>query len=1464
MSNKHNPTNTTAAEHNNGEDLPSGGGNEGSKKSVLNSFLVDFIVDTHNAVDRDADASDHNQVVTDDGSNQIDIQKILSKYKTSPTDLHGVAASVLLSQDVKFIPTKAKHNGVLSPQECFKQGFYDGFQWSSAMNTTHTQKCIACGERWRDMIMHGYKSGVITSEIVSDLMVSSTGCNDSPFDVFLIKKTGAVATSYTGRTRNNALLVTKVKAVYNHITNILNNHSEFCKQALGFKMFREYVSHYTELLHCYSMNVSQLTLQSDPKEVHTHIQKLILFGQQFKIAIENNNSVPTDIKELMESKRFHQRDDRNPPAFLSFAIDILKKLSSTSSIVEHMKQKNMESLSNDIIACLKNKNTMHIRKSKRIQESVQVKKRSFEESDMNKDSHDSQNHKSNKKPVRHSEKKHSHMSNCNTTNKKTNTTNKTTNTTKKKTNKKTKGNPKKKNCNGQPSLCKINSNRTRRLNKTTTNLQAYRKDSTAYLSHQNALLQQKQNKDNERKEALAKAKAKINDGSYTVRSKFHPQHLVSDSEIEKLSLNTVWEKWVNSDGTIVKGPEEDRYGNHCVISIPRDEYETGDRDIWMAELGFCPAGKRYVYGLDYLHLNAHCVVPWEITKKLVDPVLVPSTTSPITKVVPMGPGGQFSSIGDRNEAGAVLYDSESNHKLHCDIFSDVEFNYREVAELILQYNIDKAKAEGKKEAHRDTIRGHIGFDGGFNTQNWHPAKTTQAADDTAVGARPDMIHLNANTIPLYVAAGDLLHRCSIFSRELMKKKGNPIPLSDPFRRSLFAEKLEEVTCAPGFVDFEAFTWALLKLGKTGKDGKAKWFRVQTNETYVNNDGLDENGDPIIMVGKRHTDGPNDGREPGTVVYSITFHHSDGYIYRLSLICYSRKCCGDYISTEHSFYEPMYNTVKKYFEDRNAGMHLFEMSLHPTMARPSHKVKAYNLNQKGEVVPRQYAGAEWQVARCEEEKSMLGEQAEPITFDTLPYFSLNKPWYKNIHQQQLAAELAKKYNDFADVTYAEINNLPFQEAQATAAYLSSTFYTGRTGQANESDDDSFNMSLFTVRELMNRNGYMSSYASTICHFCIKYDLPRYVKEELVLCAAACPSPVTFRSVFNAWESASKRLETYLLDQGISLATLLSRQETGRLEGDFIMAFLHTCQCFTCLPTTGPYARQQSSHKFPGMSDQKVIDQKNAPWLTQAGLYSCESKQNIKEQIEKFRHCVHALHEGKYYTLHTDDLPHAISGPVSSTNLKTLIVLTGLHLPNLDVNDQRTHYDIKEAWSIQEAKWAKINPDSNYATNFLADITPKGCKNWFDEGVVEPRFPTGNWSRGMKCTAERFLSDIKSKELDQGKHMEDRLRNDLLDRESDIDNVLYALYDDHLRDDLFDRENDIENTLCALYRNFPRSDVFFFGQDLFNITGCDVLVKMWDTDEWIPLRSYFDTLQSHYHTHISTIPYRGAKNAARRLK
>ena len=59
----------------------------------------------------------------------------------------------------------------------------------------------------------------------------------------------------------------------------------------------------------------------------------------------------------------------------------------------------------------------------------------------------------------------------------------------------------------------------------------------------------------------------------------------------------------------------------------------------------------------------------------------------------------------------------------------------------------------------------------------------------------------------------------------------------------------------------------------------------------------------------------------------------------------------------------------------------------------------------------------------------------------------------------------------------------------------------------------------------------------------------------------------------------------------------------------------------------------------------------------------------------------------------------------------------------------------------------------------------------------------------------------------------------------------------------------------------SDVFFFGQDLFNVTGCDVKVKMWNTNQWVPIRTYFDALKHPYHANISSIPYKKAKNATK---
>jgi len=1508
MSLKNCSNNTTASEHQEGVSLPGGRGIGNGKATDLNLSVLDKIfaaggVDDSNHellsdVDRPVDRP------VDESPDEVDIKEILEKYVGNSADLDAVAASVLLCQDIRLVPVYRKGKGRVkhpSSHEFCKRGFYDGFQWSSALGSTPAQRCIACGERWRDMVIHGFKSGLIESSIISELMFSCTqGNQTSVFDVFLLKETGTVISADK---RGRDQLCAKVKVLYDRIIQILNNHEQFCTSEMGFHIYRRYVRCYIKMLQMYSSNVKQITVDSDSKEVHKQILKLVCIGEHFHCILQSDNLALSSVKEIIN---IHKVDKSNPsryvPVFLSIALDILKKVCPSFQFSGNINVEgaDMKSLAQDVITHLATKETNDVgkgdkRRSKRIQKRMEAQKQaslgsspSIQEPsgsvasarDGITDSSDSDDEDENEEEDEEEEKGSTCLSSrrYRKRKKKDGVCGSLGIVTPERPKKRKKTSHKKMKANRQSRSFRIGTFRQRRRNKKTICQQKYRQNSSRYISHQAALLKRKDAESAAKEKALKEAKASIEGGSCSVREIFDRKYLVSDDDIEKLSLTTVWEKWVNEDGKIVKGPDEDKYGVKCLTSIPRDKYSTEGRDIRMAELGYCPAGKLYVYGLDHLHVNSHCVVPWEITEQLVKPILLPSTTSPITKLVTMGPGGQFSRIGDRQEAGAVLYDSEKDHKLYTEIFDDVEFNYREVTELILQYNKDnppkKKSSSGKgknppekktpqgrgkkgkktspkkkesnkeKETHLDETRGHIGFDGGFNVKNYHEAKDTQADDPDAVGAKPNLIRDTKETIPLYIAAGDLLHRCSIFSRKLMKKKGDPVPLSDRFRRSLFADILKEKTCAPGFVDFEAFTWALLRLGKTDFDenGKrrTKWFKVNTDSTTYDKEGVDENGDPVIMVGKLHVDGPNDGREPGTVVFSITFHHSDGYVYRLSLICYTRKCCGDYLTTETSVYEPMYLCTKQYFEDRNGGMHFYEMSLHDTMVKPSHKVKAFNLDSDGKSLPNVCAGAEWQIASFVGNKSNHDQPAEPIVFENLPYFSSAKGWYKDSTQEKLAERLAKKHSAFAKFTPVEINKLKVEEANATAAYLTKSFYTGTTSQTESSKDDPFSLWCFTVRELMNRNAYMSAYASTICHFCMKYNLSRNVKEELVLCAAACPSPVTFRAVFHAWESKSKRLVHYLQCKGITLSKLLSDSDDNREEGDIIMAFLHTCQCFLCLPTTGPYARQQSSHSFPGRSNEKEVDQDQFPWLSIAGLYITESREKIMEDIEKVRNCVRALHIGEFYNIPSTDLPQGIRGPVSSTNLKTLIVLTGLHLPDPTVNDGRPDYDDKESWAIQEAKWAEVNHDSNYASKFLNDCTPKGLKNWFDQHETKERHVTGNWCRAFKACTERFFADMKEKERQEG----------------------ICIDEDHLRDDLLDREGDIENPLCAIYRNTPRSDVFFYGQDLFNITGCDVLVKMWETDEWIPLRQYFDQLETMYSTHINTAQYKRAKNAGRR--
>lgn len=269
---------------------------------------------------------------------------------------------------------------------------------------------------------------------------------------------------------------------------------------------------------------------------------------------------------------------------------------------------------------------------------------------------------------------------------------------------------------------------------------------------------------------------------------------------------------------------------------------------------------------------------------------------------------------------------------------------------------------------RDEERGHIGFNGGFGNRNYLSALNAQARDPHVVGGRPYLINFDETTMSLYVAAGELLGRCTIFRRKLMQRRGileTPMP---PARRKLFADVLKEATCCPGDNDFEAFTFALLKLGRTvyyDNDGNkvawagdhseppvectrsVEWFDIHTDDTEGDTDSP---GTDVIMLGLRHVDGPNDPRFPDTVVFSFGgFHHlTDGTVGRFGFICYTRRNCGDSHATELAFYKQMSEVMKSYINDCNGGMHFYQMSLSETMTSPAYKKTTLvpNKNQVG--------------------------------------------------------------------------------------------------------------------------------------------------------------------------------------------------------------------------------------------------------------------------------------------------------------------------------------------------------------------------------------------------------------------------------------------------------------------------------------------------------------------------------------
>jgi hypothetical protein len=230
----------------------------------------------------------------------------------------------------------------------------------------------------------------------------------------------------------------------------------------------------------------------------------------------------------------------------------------------------------------------------------------------------------------------------------------------------------------------------------------------------------------------------------------------------------------------------------------------------------------------------------------------------------------------------------------------------------------------------------------------------------------------------------------------------------------------------------------------------------------------------------------------------------------------------------------------------------------------------------------------------------------------------------------------------------------------------------------------------------------------------------------------------------------------------------------------------------------------------------------PWLPgDAGLFKTEDVVESRLQVQKVFAAVDRMQAGKLSSMSAEEFPTGVGGHVTRMNLKTLIVMTGLHQPGPSEKD-RPDYDLLEVTAVQEAKNAGINPDKKMVNKFLQNCAVHDTT----ERV------TGSWPRAFKACADKLCGDMKEKER--------RLRGFSSTHDTDYE-------------DMMDREIEGENTLCAVHRESWRSDVFFRQEDLFNITGCLTKVKMWDTDEWLKLREYKDKLKLEYRTHREQLPF-----------
>ena len=211
-------------------------------------------------------------------------------------------------------------------------------------------------------------------------------------------------------------------------------------------------------------------------------------------------------------------------------------------------------------------------------------------------------------------------------------------------------------------------------------------------------------------------------------------------------------------------------------------------------------------------------------------------------------------------------------KMHFPLDAWMRYFDEKEAKSVLNGNIAQEKLRGLR----------FPFDGGWGRNGVHEKRiTTQEKGKEYVCAQPTLINADVDIkvgdheFNAYETFQEPLDALATIAEEyIFDANGDPV-YGDKNRDAIFGEPLRQKTKCKK-TGAEAFTFVRQKVNP----------KCRVDQGYVNSKRLT----------KRHLDGPDSGEEGYNITCILSFHvvHK-GFVYRMTLIAYTRQSCGDWIN-----------------------------------------------------------------------------------------------------------------------------------------------------------------------------------------------------------------------------------------------------------------------------------------------------------------------------------------------------------------------------------------------------------------------------------------------------------------------------------------------------------------------------------------------------------------------------------------